>query len=219
MITEADEEKMIAAAIEASLCEAGPKATPPRSTLQISQMEKENVGLFAQVIDKMLAMGAATVDSDIQSLANAMDALKQRIKNAILTDPGVSSVEVSSLLNNLELALSKYQRLLIPSHYAQPPSTLYPPVYNPTVSSHFQAHATHVMPIQQPLHGTSFIPMPQQHPYSQPVITPQQPQLIPTFSSPLYTSPSNPTDYQRQQNSSLPTQSEKQKEDAPLIEL
>lgn len=142
-----EEDKMLKAAIEASLKETQPpqptRATsiPPNPTIYspspppfISELDKGNVKLFSQLVDKLSLSGPSTViEPEIVALSITMEALKNSIK-AGLQESGRSSPEIAALLANLEISLSKFKVLQQmpmkqPNYYpmVQPQqATLYP---------------------------------------------------------------------------------------------
>lgn len=154
----ADEDAMLRAAIAASLGEPAPAPPPPAPPLQlISEMDKENAKLFAQLVDRLALAGpAGSAEPEIEALAVAMDALKLTLRQAI-QEARQASPEMASVLATLEISLTKYQLLkhqAAPpprSMFDAPPSTYYPQRMPPMPPAPVGYHALPSQPPPPPL--------------------------------------------------------------------
>jgi len=112
---EAEEEKMLKAAIEASLKDA--MAAKPQSmynssasTSVMTDLEHENVKLFSQLVDRLSLTGGATIEPEIEALAISMEVLRDTLKTTVY-ELRQNSPELAGMLATLEISLAKYQLL------------------------------------------------------------------------------------------------------------
>ncbi len=171
-----EEEKMLRAAIEQSLKESNPthhhvapvsqSQSQPKPEPQIlDAIEKENIKLFGQLVEKLSLSGVFTIQPEIEALAITMESLKITLRAAIqeLKPP---SPELAGYLASLEVSLTRYQAL-----------KQMPPIY-PAAPK-----VAHAPPTSGALHSTTY------HAASIPNYPPMMPSYPPTVYGPPQAQP------------------------------
>lgn len=156
-----EEERMFRAAIEASLREAHPSqqhTAPPTVVSGLTELDKENVKLFSQLVDRLsLSGGGSVIEPEVEALSMAMHTLRDTLKTVIY-ELKKGSPEMAGLLASLEISLAKYQLLRsLPRTHQH---TAYMPSIPPPSSTPTKTYPVAVMPSYPP---PSMVPPPAQH--------------------------------------------------------
>lgn len=127
-----DEEAALASAIAASLQEAQPTATShhvvepePAAVMLITPIERENVELFAELLNRMRPHDEELENPQFLQLANSMILLRERLQAA--AGPHCTA-DISRIISTLDSALFEYERL---SDHSYETKNIPPPPVNP----------------------------------------------------------------------------------------
>lgn len=180
---EDEEEKMIKAAIEASLKETNSKTPAVEPHQIVSDLDKENAKLFSQLVDKLSLSGPMNIEPEIEALSISMQVLRDNVKRHISESRNVSQ-ELAGILATLEISLAKYQLLkqmpvVKPEIHHQPS---YPETHAPPAGYHTLPPAPqHYPQAPYPVYGMPSYPsqqVPSAPVYTQPQPAPQEGQLL-----------------------------------------
>lgn len=176
---EDEEDKMLKAAIEASLKETNKQSkfeNKPATQSQsvVSDLDKENVKLFSQLVDKLSLSGHyMSVEPEIEALSISMQVLRDNVKRYISAERNVSP-ELAGILATLEISLAKYQLLkqepMKPDTHQQ--SSYGEPFASPSGYQSLPPTAQHYPQAPYPVYG---MPTHQQQVPSAPVYAQSQP--------------------------------------------
>lgn len=179
-----EEDRMLKAAIEASLRETQhptptvlPTPPPSQSNSGLAELDKENVKLFSQLVDRLsLSGGSAPIEPEMEALGMAMQTLRDTLKTVIY-ELKQGSPEMAGLLASLEISLAKYQLLRSLPRPSQPRPPPAPTAYMPSIP-----------PAPQPFKGYPIDPMHAERP-SMPVYQPAPLHQEPNMATEAYPIP------------------------------
>lgn len=126
-----DEEAALAAAIAASLRDSQsempprgdgqlPSAAGGEAVLLISPIERENVQLFAELVDRLSLHDEELENPELLQLAHSLMVLRARLRASIET--GEATADIPRVLAVLESALQRFDSLTLPAGDAGAPS-------------------------------------------------------------------------------------------------
>lgn len=136
--------KAIAASMQDSRAAFQPRSDYQQPSFIISPIEKENIQLFAELMERLHSSKDACRDSDLDSLSAEMRGLFGKLRQAYASDPAVPFPgDIRRTIALLEEALLKYDGIpaknaplpLLPSTPQTPSSPTSPPEHNPGYSS------------------------------------------------------------------------------------